>query len=236
MALIAISLVIAAYFDSRVSYLVITAFLIVSPTALGFRWTAIFLILILGVLGGIYVFGDWARFSGQIQVLFQVLSGTVAVLWSSPMRDVTRYGLLIASFAAVNANLGTWLFGYGIYSERFVIGPYLARVYGAVPGVNRSVGDYVRTETFEALFVGTGYIGMLLMAANFLFVALSLLAQKSPMRFVLLMALVLTFAWLFVAEIQDVVLLYLIIMPMGPLVQLGQRRTAPQALIKLSAN
>jgi hypothetical protein len=235
-ALIVVSMIVAYYYDSRVAYLVIMAFLIASPTVLGLRRAAIFVALVLVALGGIYFFGSWAGFMERISRISQMLSGSVDFLWSPRASDVDRYALMYASFSAVNANLWTWLFGYGIYSERFVIVPYLRRLYGSIPGVNKSLGNLARTEAFEALFIDTGYIGMLLLTGNFFFVALSLIAQKSPMRIILLLALVLTFLWLFVADIQDAVLLYLIIMPMGPLAQLGQRRTATQALSNLSAN
>ena len=228
-AVIIISMMVAYYYESRVSYLVILGFLVVSPIVLGVRRVAPFSFLCLCLLGLFYCFGNWEGLIETVQHYARMLSGTATALWSPQGRDVDRYLHMQVSFIAVSANLATLLFGYGVHSHRFVIGQYLRPKYAQhFPGV--VLPKIVRTEAFTALLVDTGFIGMLLLAANFLFVAHETLVQKSPIRIILLLALVMSFLWLLVGDIQDIVLLYLMIMPSGLLVQLSRRGTAEQPL------
>lgn len=229
LALIAMGVLVAYYYDSRISYLVIAAFLVFSPLVLRFRRVAPFLVVLLGVLGWLYYFGNWNSFVGHAQDLAQGLTSTVN-LWSPRISDIDRYAHIFAAFDAVGDNLVTWLFGYGVHSHRFVMGPYLNEIYASIPGVNINIPNTVRTEGFEALLVDTGFVGLFLLAANFLFAAMRLLTQRSTLRILLLLALVMSFLWLFVANIQDVLLFYMIIMPVGPLVLMGQRKTATKTL------
>jgi hypothetical protein len=228
LALILVSILVAYYYDSRVSYLVITAFLVFSPIVLGFRRVAPFLFLFLGILGYIYCFGDWGGFINEVQTYASRFFETVAAFWSPRVSDIGRSLHMQVGFVAVGASLATWLFGYGIHSHRFVIGPYLQELYSEIPGVSVKLGNIVRTEAFTALLVDTGFIGMLLLAANFLFTAFRLFVQKSPMRIILLLSLVITFLWMFVSDLQDHVLFYLMIMPSGLLALLGQHEAAEQ--------
>lgn len=233
-AVIITSLIVALYYDSRTSFLVILAYLAVSPIVLGYSRTALFLAVssavCLAVLGWFYFYGDWGKFVGQIQGYVNMLSETVAAIWSPRFSDVGRFVHDQAGFMAIGKNLSTALFGYGVNSHKFVIGPYLEMLYRAkLPGITIPVGNLVRTTGFTALLVDTGYIGILLLALNFAFTACEIMIQKTRIRIAMFLALTIAFLWLFVSNIQDIVLLYLMIMPFGLLLQLSRSGAAQQS-------
>lgn len=213
-AVIIIALIIGYFYDSRSAWISVLAFMIVSPTLLRVRQTALWML----IFGGLTFF-----FYGYFIDFLRML------VMSAALHEVSEAGRLMqvrAAFSAVSTDWITLFFGYGIHSHHFVIGPYLGKIgYSSI-----SSSDYVRVSGFSGLLVDTGLIGILLLGANFLFTALKILTQKKTGRIILLLALFLVFIWLIISKIEDIVLFYLMIMPSGLLVQLSKYRTMEQSL------
>ena len=87
----------------------------------------------------------------------------------------------------------------------------------------KAYDEDVSTEAITNLLVDTGMVGLLLLLINFVLVALQIFRFKgNPNRNVLVLSLFIMFGWLFVINIVDVTLFYLMIMPYGFLIQLSR--------------
>lgn len=220
--LLGLIVVISFYYSSRVSLLTIfvfflfmfASFIVKKPKKIMIFTILIVLTLIILVL---FVIGSKNVINYQ-----KILFGNRYEAWRQAGGDLDRYIHFRASFDAVDDNWSTLLFGYGIYSHRYVLAPYLQKLVNHyLPGV--VVEGITRTEGFTALLVDTGWIGMLLFALNFLLVILKILsAHKLPSldKIFLLLAVVITFCWLLISNIHDMILLYLLVMPSGLILQL----------------
>ena len=77
---------------------------------------------------------------------------------------------------------------------------------------------------FPALLIDTGWLGILLLIMNFLFVAYEIFSynKRRFTTYLLWCSLSVTFLWLLVSNIQDIMLFYLMIMPGGLLALLSE--------------
>lgn len=212
---------VAICYDSRITLLIIIAFFLVALPKIGLRRLFLLLSLSLILFSGVFFFGDTAKFTDQIKSHSQALLESACALWAPRESDLDRFLHFQASFDAIEESETTLLFGYGVHSHRSVLSSYIKDSYRQnLPKVK--VGDDIRTTGFTALLVDTGLIGILLLLANFLCVARKIIIQmNSPGRTILLTSLTMLFLWLFVGNIQDIMLFYLLIMPSGLLIQLS---------------
>ena len=219
----------AFYYLSRVAWLVIFGFFLVSLFKLGIR-RAILLFLSFLLIFSLY-FGIRSRaiFTEKASDFFQELSRTVQSIrfWESSSVDIDRRTHLQVGFISISESWGNLLFGYGFRMHGVIISPYLKKLYEekGFPTLAAGVKDDESTEGFTALLVDTGILGMLLLGMNFLFVAHKIIIQKTnPYRVILLLSLLFTFLWLPVINMVDIMLFYLLIMPQGLLFQLSKYR------------
>ncbi len=120
------------------------------------------------------------------------------------------------------------MFGYGIHSHHYVMGRYLQPLYAQyLP--NAKVSRITRTTGFPALLIDTGWVGILLLFLNFLFVAHTILAHTrwrfKTYRYVFLSSLLIIFLWPLVSNVQDIMLFYFLIMPSGLIIQLTRENS-----------
>lgn len=128
-----------------------------------------------------------------------------------------------------NQNLLISLFGSGIYGYYPATGPYydiVARKYGIVDSVVNygSTGEIPRPPALGAMIIETGLIGIFLLSACFIIIFKIILFRKTESgklmfhrgtNLMLLAPILLTVAWSFFGEIQDIIMIYLLIMPYG---------------------
>lgn len=146
----------------------------------------------------------------------------------SEIRDVDRVIHLRVALERIGDNWATSLFGYGFRVGGFVIGPYLVEYYRAYlphADINIEIGDVGNASTpgIPALFVDTGYLGVLLLLLNLFVVAYRIYLRKyNPNRWVLLISLVVLIAWLSGNNFLTYSLFYVAIMPEGILLQFSR--------------
>jgi hypothetical protein len=229
----------AFYYDSRVSWLVIFGFLFVSLFKLGIRRVIFFLSCFLLIFSLYLGINNKAKFAEESSIFWGKLSKTAQSIcfWNaSTVTNVTKTEIerkahMQVGFISVMQNWKSFLFGYGYQVSGVVIGPHLKKIYedSGFPEFAATVKEDQSTVGFTALFVDTGWIGILLLGMSFLFIARKILIQKKdPYRLLFLLSLLFTFLWLFVVNIADIVLFYFLIMPNGLLVQLSRYGTTEQ--------
>ncbi len=220
----------AFYYYSRTSWLVIFAFLFIALFKLGLRKVLLLLLCFLLVFGLYFGTGNRGELTRRANSFLGELSRSAQSIrfWDVSSRtDIDRKVHLQVGFISVAENWKTFLFGYGFRTHGIVISPYLKRLYEdhGLPQLAAKVKDDEGTEGFTALLVDTGWVGMLLLGMNFLFVAHKILIQKkNPNRIILLLSLFFAFLWLPVINMVDIMLFYLLIMPGGLLVQLSRHK------------
>lgn len=217
----------AFYYDSRVCLLAIFAFLIAFISSLSFRKLfsfslAFIFVLILGTsffLPSYYRdFANWKRdFGGFTKTIYNPRKSNV---------DMDRLFLLQSTFQSIGESWETCLFGYGFRSYGFIIAPKMRELYSQYsPEMAKKVKEDVGAETFTALVVDTGIVGLFLLVINFLLIGLRILFQKgNSNRIMLLSSLLIISFWSLVIYYLDVVLFYFAIMPSGLLIQLSRYR------------
>ena len=217
------------YYDSRISCLSILAFILVSISIIKFKKVVMLLacFLVLFCLRYIDVSKpSWGKRVSRIKAEVRITSRSAIDLWAPRQIDLDRHLLPKASFAAVNANWKTRMFGYGVHSSHHIIGHYLQPLYAKyLPDVK--LKKIVRTTGFPALLIDTGWVGILLLFLNFLFVAHWIFTHTrwrfKTYRYIFLSSLLIIFLWPLVSNIQDIMLFYFLIMPSGLIVQLMKK-------------
>lgn len=207
---------IAYYYDSLTTFITMFAFLIVAPTVFSLRkivvWFSIFSILILSL--------------SSIEYSNHLPSKALGVILNKPSENPdVRYLHFIASFASINNSAIPWLFGYGADAHKFILVPHLQKLYNRyLPGTKTPAA--AQTTGFTAILVDSGWIGLLLLLANFALTGRRILMQKNkPGKIILLLSLGITGCWLTITHGLAVVLFYFIIMPEGLLIQLSSAQT-----------
>jgi len=165
------------------------------------------------------------------------LTDSAQSLWA-PKReaDLTRTLQFRAAFIRLNDNPKTFFIGDGIYAHRYTLYSCMHDLYRKYMHMDKyefiqqgheeshkeaEKAKIFRTTAFTGLTVDTGLVGMLLFISNFIFVLIRLIKYPSQYRNMWLAYLFLAFMWLFVNNISDIVLLYLLIMPGGIIEQLN---------------
>jgi len=215
---IIMGMVITHYYSARSAAVMMFVFLIVALFTVKFRKVLVLIIL----------FAVLTIFLGTGDTITQY---TQNIAKSAALKSKSEAGRLDFVHAAMNAiekNVGTFLFGYGMYTNRYVIPPYLYDIgyFGGGP-----MPKIARTSGLSAQIIDIGIIGLLLFYLNIFFVARKTLFLKhNPNRFSIILALGIICFWPLVSNIHDNVLLYLLIMPAGLFIQLS--KTSLQVLTK----
>jgi hypothetical protein len=219
------------YYGSRISWVCLTVFFIISFKIIGLRrWLGYgliyFLILIFSL---IFIFSDYYKLSTFADILYKpfVFFVSSPETADSESQDYGRTAEIKVAFKAISSQPGTFLWGYGLRTAGIVIGPYLAEMLFRYGKYRQAFSYYdttnISTNGFTAIVVETGLIGLSLLLINFYFVARNIIVAKgSPLRSVLLASLVLTFFWFTITNPFDIVLFYLLLMPAGLLIQLSK--------------
>ena len=228
---IGISVIVSFFYYARVGRFSIIIILIASLPILGFKKLAKVFICLLIIYPIFFYTNKYTIRSKQHfkeEIIYSVKDlEHVKFLWSVHSYDIDRNLQNKISFAAVNKNWNTLFFGYGIHSHHYVLVPYKKEFYAQyLP--NEKVGDVVRTTAFAALLTDTGLVGIALLIMNFLLSAREVFLQlkssdlKKYACFFLSIFLI-SFFWLFITNIQDIMLFYSLIMPSGLISQLSKQ-------------
>ncbi len=231
--------VVGFFYDSRISYVIIICCFLVSLGRLGFRKIFSFIAIFITI----FVLYTRTPVNNTIAFLDELFQST-QTLWMPKSReregDLTRKLQFEAGFMRIADNTKTFLFGDGIYSHRFVLYPIMTELHSkyisretlttfyGIRGYRESrekaeESRIFRTTAFTGLLIDSGLIGMGLFILNFIFTFFKLLSKKSGFRNMLLVVLLLSFMWMFVNNISDIVLWYLLIMPNGLLESLNHQ-------------
>jgi len=150
---------------------------------------------------------------------------------SREIKDLDRLIHLHVALEVINDSWVTSLFGYGFRVSGFKIGPHLAAYYRSyLPqlDINKEIGDVENASTpgIPALFVETGYVGIVLLLLNFFLVGLRITVRKNNSnRWILLFSLFVLLVWLLANNMLTYILFYLAVMPGGILLQLSRSGT-----------
>lgn len=210
---------VAIYFDSRVTWLVLAGFAGISAGRIGIR--ALALITVAVVAMGILYFPDPVK---NIPQYIGNLGHSSIALYKPLEGDVTRGLQLRAAFNTVTARPGTTIIGYGINVHKTAIVPYyraLGRQYlppqtFVIPGTRDDTYLSVfRTVAFGAILIDTGIIGLTMLITIACMTVWAVGFGPPGARLLMAAIPILAMVWLLVSNIQDVVLLYLLILPAG---------------------
>lgn len=212
--LLTICLFSGLYYESRILLLVFSIFLLLFALKAGIKMIApVVLIFIIFLTGYFLLTGGITQ---NIRNYSNIFRGTL-----EGKHDSDRIMHLKASLNSVDGNWKTFLFGYGIYSYHFVLVPYLQEISDA----NRrdvKVEGPVITESFMAFLTDTGWIGILLLISNIICTGIAVFYKRNSNTIFIMFALLFLFFWIFITNLNDFVLFYVMIMPGGLLFNLNK--------------
>jgi len=229
-SVIALGILAAYFYDSRAALIVIAAFAPFFFFTLGWRKNLAALALLFGSLA-IYHWHDMAVF----------LASILQSVTFSYSGDFGRWTIVIAAIMAISQSAGTFLFGYGIHSHHYVLGEFMKKaghptITSAVdysqttlPGgalvydYTGQVPDYVRVTGFGGLLTDIGFIGILLLGAVFAITLIRIISlKKATVKLLAALPLILALPMMFFVKMEDIVLLWLMIMPSGILLSMAK--------------
>jgi len=232
----------AFYYQSRLGWLVLACFLLLGASHLGWRRFAIASCVVgLFVLyfpwdktgpliPGTLAAEMWDNFTHTSPQLLEAkterMVGTVPVrVESARDQDIDR--LLALKAVWCHATEGTvlrFLFGTGYWTHRYELLECIHRVATAIDyEFPPSYRQAVRTATFNGSVVDTGFVGLILFAALFILTAWTIVQSRAGPRVISIGTLGMAGLSLFVSANYDVLLLYIVLMPAGPLLLLHAR-------------
>jgi hypothetical protein len=235
--LLTVIMVIGFYYDSRITWYSLGGFAIVSLHRMKFAR----LVMVVGVFCVVF-----ATFVPQASTRFpefvENLTESVHALWAPSKSDQPRSLQFKAGFEAIRRSPESFFFGDGIYSHRHTIIPYIKRLYRE----NLEMGEDViqgsrndpltieifRTTAFTAILIDTGTVGMMLMAAVFGLACLRQIALGHSDRWIFFMGIAMTLLWLLVNNVNDILLMFLILMPHGLMEQWSRARMQDPTLLR----
>ena len=211
-------LIAADFYESRVALLAMITFFAVSLPMLKIKKLLPVIFCFFVIISCFFWTGNSQEFANGVKKESSVLIKSAEVLWSPRVSDLDRNLQVKIAFAAVTNNWKNFLFGYGLHSSHYVLVEYKNAFYAKyIP--NAPVRDVVRTTAFAAMLTDTGFVGLFLFLVNFIFaasrIAINLKNDLSHQKYLLISIVFVAFMWVFVANIQDIILLYLLIMPRG---------------------
>lgn len=228
---LALVLFASTYFDSRVGWLTALVFSFILVRKIGLlRLGQVFFAVIIPILLFMVLFNNtiFVGFLEKVDSKVSDLHTTSQALVNPGSSDISRNLQIQAAIDAAQEDWHTQLFGHGINTHKTVILPHIQRLYSIylpdyvyrtyLPGArdDKSVDIAVfRTTAFSALLVDTGLIGILLLYGTMAMATFKALRSRGPNRLAVALVTPLIVGWLFITNIQDVVLLYLCIIPGG---------------------
>ena len=236
---IGIAVVIAFYYESRAAWLVILGFTLISVSTLGLRrfagMSVVFGLILVAFLE--FFSPEWYGFDHYRSAII----APIETIWTEPTSDQSYYDAfrkvqVEIAFPVISSRWDTFLFGYGFHGvPEGRLGEFGAEKLALYDTYAQDLGEHIRyydsTEGFTALVTETGLIGLLLISANVLLVGRAIIASRTgPIRNLLLLSLVMTFLYLFIANIMDDLLFYLMIMPSGILLHLAEPDLSQQSV------
>jgi len=223
--LLTLTLFVGFYFDSRAIYLGMLAFLLGYVVRLNFTQILSacgMVLLVFAITSGNPLTIGWLFIETQIL-------DSINILVDPTERDMNRSLQWLAGWNRMTDNPWTFLIGDGVYSHRFTIIPHIEYLYAnylgnqdfLIPGSRDDTSNLkiFRTVGFTALAVDTGFIGIVLFSANFILLGTKILNRPTEKKILWITTLGLGFGWLFISNINDILLLYLLVMPNGILDQ-----------------
>ncbi len=157
--------------------------------------------------------GNRAKFIGRAGDFYREIVEVVENIWVplEQKHDIDRIIHIQVGFISISESWENFFFGYGLRTSGFIISSHLKRSLEehGLFHLAAEVKDDVSTEGFTALLVDTGLFGIFLLGMNFLFTARKVIIQReNPYRIFLLLSLILTFFWLFLNNLLEIVLFY----------------------------
>jgi hypothetical protein len=225
-----VSVFAALYYDSRVSVLTISAFMLISLPNLGLRKSITVLSISIVILSIFLVFIWTGSRKGKkgLDYFVKDVFESGSSMWkagggSGAGKDIDRYIWTKAAFLSINDSSLHYLFGYGFRTSGYVVAPHVHELFEKYKPGTYEYRENVGTEAFTNLVVETGMVGLFLLLLNCFLVARKIFRNKGdPNRSILLLSLLVMLGWLLVINIIDVTLFYLAIMPSGFLIQLSR--------------
>jgi hypothetical protein len=228
---IILMMIIAFYYDSQTSWIVIGAYVIVSLYRFKI-WHALIVGLCFIMLFFTFVEKPTEHLGEFLLHFFTDASALVGGGEADDLAIGSRNLQLKAAIRAATDNPGILLFGAGYYEHRYILGPYVKQLYEeSLPSLGYNVVSgsrndpfaftVFRTMAFPALLVDTGLLGVTLFAMNFVLAGIGVMKWGGGNRYILVLALFMGFMWLLVSNILDIVLLHLMLMPGGLIYQIG---------------
>jgi len=139
------------------------------------------------------------------------------------MQDIDRRVWLYSAVPALSSSPISLLLGYGWRMSGYIVAPYVYDIFDSY-GVKKSYTSNVGTEAITNIAVDTGLLGLVILMFCFLLSAYEIYVSSGVWRWIAIASLGLSFAWLFVINISDSLILYLTVMPRGILFQLTRSR------------
>jgi len=214
------------FYDSRISWVAIIGFLILSLRDLGvYKSLSFFIIFVIFLITLSLGFQSGHDIIAEIGDFFKSLSLSGLGLQSS---DADRKLQILAAFRSINDDIATFFFGTGFYTERYTLVQYYIEMLTKF-GLPSSGLTIARVSTFSSFIAGTGVIGFFLLVLCFILTALEIIVYtggpNKKGRKILLFTLLMVFFSANVSINLDLILFYLCIMPSGLLVLLSKYET-----------
>jgi len=218
------------YYDSRISWIAITGFLLLSVWDLGIfksvKVLVIFLVSLFILSVGKMQEHNFIAFITRAGSFFEELF--ISGLGAQPS-DMSRRIEIVAGFQSITDSIQTLFFGTGFYTERYKLIPYYletASQYLMPTGVI----DIIRPATFTSLLSGTGLVGILFLFLCFFLTACEIIEYTKDNnregRKILLFTLLLVFMSINISLNFGLILFYFCIMPSGLLIQMSKYETS----------
>ena len=150
--------------------------------------------------------------------------------------DIGRNLATRAGFETVLDNPKRLIIGDGIHSHKTVTIPFVEKLYARympaddfhIPGSRDDAAGGIQswnTTAFIALLVDTGLFGIALFMAVIMLNAKTLMVKRFHNRDILVFVVGMCVLWLYINNISDIVLFYLMVMPHGLIQRLGYWNT-----------
>lgn len=211
------------YYDSRIGLLAIAIIYISSFTSLGptkIIGMSIFLSIIMTTF--FIITNDGGGVLSLMQTSFGIGTNfSQAVESGNWAQDMDRYIWTIVAFESISDSWSHFLFGHGFRTSGFVVAPYVYDWFQFL-GKNLDYDDNVATEMFTNILVETGWVGLIMYSMNYVSLISKIIKTKlNPYRYILISSLLIAYFWMFIINMIDIAILYLILMPNGIIDQLN---------------
>lgn len=222
--LLGLVVVVAVYYESRISYYALVLFGLASFSLKRmFRWVALALLLCAAVAWILPVFWKGHTAEELTSGLVQTAKGGLAGPADTRESDEPRMLEVLAAFRFLEDKPLLALVGNGVYTHKSTIVRYydeLASLYRLPP----TGAEIRRSATFPSLVMDLGLVGVFLFSCCFLFAGLEIIARTragTQGRRLWLLSLFFLLVSMFISVGYDLVLLYVCIMPAGLLARLS---------------